>query len=65
MELLGRFARGDVEVFESLFQRHQGEVYIYRAHARFDPSRSFGACQKPARGRVPGDPRGRGADPGS
>ena len=66
MELLERFARGDIEAFETLFQRHQGEVYhwvvclvrdpaaaedltletfwrIYRAHARFDAARCFGA----------------------
>jgi len=66
MELLERFARGDLEAFEALFRQFQGEVYgwvvrivrnraaaedvtveafwrIYRAHARFDPARSFGA----------------------
>ncbi len=66
MELLERFAQGDLEAFEALFRQFQGEVYgwivrivrdrgiaedltvetfwrIYRAHARFDPSRSFGA----------------------
>ncbi len=66
MELLQRFARGELEAFEMLFRQFQGEVYgwilrivrdpgvaeeltvetfwrIYRAHARFDPSRSFGA----------------------
>lgn len=65
MELLDRFARGDVEAFEVLFRQFHREVYgwlvrlirdpgaaeeltvevfwrIYRAHARFDPSRSFG-----------------------
>ena len=66
MELLERFALGDLEAFETLFRQFQGEVYgwivrmvrdpgaaedltvetfwrIYRARARFDPSRSFGA----------------------
>jgi RNA polymerase sigma-70 factor (ECF subfamily) len=66
MELLVRFTRGEIEAFETLFQRHQAEVYhwvvclirdpaaaedltletfwrIYRAHARFDPARCFGA----------------------
>jgi RNA polymerase sigma-70 factor (ECF subfamily) len=66
MELLERFTRGDIEAFETLFQRHQADVYrwvvclirdpaaaedltletfwrIYRAHARFDPARCFGA----------------------
>ena len=66
MELLERFARGDLEAFEILFRQFQKEVYgwiirivrdpraaeeltvetfwrIYRAHARFDPTRSFGA----------------------
>jgi RNA polymerase sigma factor (sigma-70 family) len=66
MELLERFARGDLEAFELLFRQFHGEVYgwllrlvrdpsaaedltvevfwrIYRAHARFDPGRSFGA----------------------
>jgi len=66
MELLERFARGDLDAFEMLFRQFQNEVYgriarivrdpavaedltvetfwrIYRAHARFDPSRSFGA----------------------
>ena len=66
MELLERFAQGDLEAFETLFRQFQGEVYgwivrmvrdpgaaedltvetfwrIYRARARFDPSRSFGA----------------------
>jgi RNA polymerase sigma-70 factor (ECF subfamily) len=65
-ELLGQFARGDLEAFEALFRQFQGEVYrwivrmvrdpsiaedltvetfwrIYRAHARFDSRRSFGA----------------------
>lgn len=66
MELLERFARGELDAFEALFRQFQGEVYrwivrivrdagmaedltveafwrIYRARARFDPSRSFGA----------------------
>jgi RNA polymerase sigma-70 factor (ECF subfamily) len=66
MELLERFASGEMDAFETLFQRHQAEVYhwvvclirdpaaaedltletfwrIYRAHARFDPARCFGA----------------------
>lgn len=66
MEVLERFAQGDLEAFESLFRQYQDEVYgwivrivrdrgtaedltvetfwrIYRAHARFDPERSFGA----------------------
>lgn len=66
MELLERFARGDLEAFEILFRQFRNEVYgwivrivrdpgiaedltvetfwrIYRAHARFDPARSFGA----------------------
>src|ERR1035437_2520655 len=66
MELLERFTRGEIEAFETLFQRHQADVYrwvvclirdpaaaedvtletfwrIYRAHARFDPARIFGA----------------------
>jgi RNA polymerase sigma factor (sigma-70 family) len=66
MELLERFTRGEIEAFETLFQRHQADVYrwvvclirnpaaaedltletfwrIYRAHARFDPARCFGA----------------------
>src|SRR5215510_13047709 len=66
MELLERFAQGELEAFETLFRQFQGEVYgwivrivrdpsaaeeltvetfwrIYRAHARFDPARSFGA----------------------
>lgn len=65
-DLLRQFARGDLDAFEALFQRHQAEVYrwivrmvrdpgvaedltvetfwrIYRAHARFDPGRSFEA----------------------
>jgi len=65
-DVLRQFARGDVEAFETLFRRHQAEVYrwivvivrdpglaedltvdaffrIQRAHARFDPSRSFQA----------------------
>ena len=66
MELLERFTGGEIEAFETLFQRHQADVYhwvvalirdpaaaedltleafwrIYRAHARFDPARCFGA----------------------
>jgi RNA polymerase sigma-70 factor (ECF subfamily) len=66
MELLERFAGGEIEAFETLFQSHQADVYrwvvclvrdpaaaedltleafwrIYRAHARFDPARCFGA----------------------
>ena len=66
MELLERFTLGEIEAFETLFQRHQADVYhwvvglirdpaaaedltletfwrIYRAHARFDPARAFGA----------------------
>jgi RNA polymerase sigma-70 factor (ECF subfamily) len=66
MDLLNRFARGDLEAFEALFQQFHREVYgwlvrltrdpaasedltvevfwrIYRAHARFDATRSFGA----------------------
>jgi RNA polymerase sigma-70 factor (ECF subfamily) len=66
MELLERFTRGEIDAFETLFHRHQAEVYgwvvrlvrdpaaaedltieafwrIYRAHARFDPARGFGA----------------------
>ncbi len=66
MELLERFARGDLEAFEALFRQFQNDVYgwivrivrdrgaaedltvetfwrIYRARARFDPTRSFGA----------------------
>jgi RNA polymerase sigma-70 factor (ECF subfamily) len=66
MELLQRFADGDLDAFESLFRQFQGEVYswivrivrdpaaaedltvetfwrVYRARARFDPARSFGA----------------------
>jgi RNA polymerase sigma factor (sigma-70 family) len=62
--VLERFARGDLEAFETLFRQFQDEVYgwivrivrdgaaaedltldtfwrIYRAHARFDPRRSF------------------------
>jgi len=65
-ELFERFAQGNLEAFETLFRRFQGEVYrwilrivrdpgvaeeltveafwrIHRAHARFDPKRSFGA----------------------
>lgn len=66
MELLERFARGDMDAFEALFRQFQCEVFgwivrivrergaaedltveafwrMYRAHARFDPQRSFGA----------------------
>ncbi len=66
MELLERFAQGELGAFEELFRQCQGEVYawivrivrdrgaaedltvetfwrIYRARARFDPARSFGA----------------------
>ena len=66
MNLLERFARGDLEAFEELFRQFQRDVRgwltrltrdpaaaddltvevfwrIYRAHARFDPARSFGA----------------------
>lgn len=66
MELLERFANGDVHAFETVFREFQGEVYrwivrivrdpaaaedltietfwrIYRARARFDPKRGFGA----------------------
>lgn len=66
MDLLERFARGDLDAFEQLFRQFQGDVYgwltrltrdpaaaedltvevfwrIYRAHARFDATRSFGA----------------------
>lgn len=65
-DVLPRFCHGDLDAFEALFRRHQGEVYgwivhivrdpaaaedltvetfwrIYRAHARFDPRRSFGS----------------------
>jgi RNA polymerase sigma-70 factor, ECF subfamily len=65
-DVLQQFARGDLDAFETLFRRHQGEVYrwivvivrdpalaedltvetfwrIHRAHARFDPGRSFEA----------------------
>jgi RNA polymerase sigma-70 factor (ECF subfamily) len=65
-DVLQQFCQGDVDAFEVLFRRHQGEVYgwivrivrdpaaaedltvetfwrIYRARARFDPTRSFGA----------------------
>lgn len=64
--VLQQFARGDLDAFETLFRRHQAEVYrwivaivrdptiaedltietfwrIHRAHARFDPARSFEA----------------------
>jgi RNA polymerase sigma-70 factor (ECF subfamily) len=66
MDLLERFATGDLEAFEQLFQDFHRDVHgwlarltrdaaaadeltvevfwrIYRAHARFDPTRSFGA----------------------
>lgn len=66
MDLLDRFARGELEAFELLFHQFHREVYgwlvrltrdpgaaedltvevfwrIYRAHARFDTARSFGA----------------------
>ncbi len=66
MDVLERFANGDLDAFEELFRRFQGPVYgwivrivrdrgvaedltvetfwrIYRAHARFDPRREFGA----------------------
>jgi RNA polymerase sigma-70 factor, ECF subfamily len=66
MDLLERFARGDLDAFETLFREFHREVHgwlvrltrdpaaaddltvevfwrIYRAHARFDASRSFGA----------------------
>jgi RNA polymerase sigma factor (sigma-70 family) len=66
MEVLERFAQGDLNAFEALFRQFEGEVYgwivrivrnrgiaedltvetfwrIYRAHARFDPERNFGA----------------------
>ncbi len=66
MDLLERFASGEVSAFEDLFRTHQRDVYnwilcltrdpgaaedlaletfwrLYRAHARFDPRRSFGA----------------------
>jgi RNA polymerase sigma factor (sigma-70 family) len=66
MEVLERFAQGDLNAFEALFRQFEGEVYgwivrivrdrgiaedltvetfwrIYRAHARFDPDRNFGA----------------------
>ena len=66
MDLLERFARGDLDAFEQLFRQFHGEVHgwlvrltrdpaaaddltvevfwrIYRAHARFDATRSFGA----------------------
>jgi RNA polymerase sigma-70 factor (ECF subfamily) len=64
--VLERFAAGELDAFETLFQQFQRDVYgwivrivrdpavaedltvetfwrIYRAHARFDPTRSFGA----------------------
>ena len=63
-DVLRQFCHGDLDAFEALFRRHQGEVYgwivrivrdpaaaedltvvtfwrIHRAHARFDPARSF------------------------
>jgi RNA polymerase sigma-70 factor, ECF subfamily len=66
MDLLDRFARGDLDAFELLFRQFERDVRgwlvrltrdsaaaddltvevfwrIYRAHARFDPTRSFGA----------------------
>jgi RNA polymerase sigma-70 factor (ECF subfamily) len=66
MELLERFARGDLDAFEILFRQYQADVHawilrivrnesaaedltleafwrIYKARARFDPNRSFGA----------------------
>jgi RNA polymerase sigma-70 factor (ECF subfamily) len=66
MELLERFAQGDMNAFEELFRQFQGDVFgwivrivrnrstaedltvdaflrAYRAHARFDPQRNFGA----------------------
>jgi RNA polymerase sigma-70 factor, ECF subfamily len=66
MDLLDRFAKGDLEAFELLFRQYNREVHawlvrltrdpaaaddltvevfwrIYRAHARFDATRSFGA----------------------
>jgi RNA polymerase sigma-70 factor (ECF subfamily) len=66
MDLLERFARGDLDAFEMLFRQFHRDVHqwlvrltrdhaaaddltvdvfwrIYRAHARFDPARSFGA----------------------
>jgi RNA polymerase sigma-70 factor (ECF subfamily) len=66
MDLLERFAQGDLDAFETLFRQFQGAVYgwivrivrdpgaaedltvetfwrIYRAHARFDTRREFGA----------------------
>jgi RNA polymerase sigma-70 factor (ECF subfamily) len=66
MDLLDRFARGDLDAFEQLFRQFHREVYgwlvrltrdpaaaedltvevfwrVYRAHARFDATRSFGA----------------------
>ncbi len=68
-ELLGRFVQGDAAAFESLFRRHEAEVFrwvvrivrdpgaaedalveaflrAYRARARFDPCRSFGAWMR-------------------
>jgi RNA polymerase sigma-70 factor (ECF subfamily) len=65
-DILQQFARGNIDAFETLFRRHQAEVYrwivvivrdpalaedltvetfwrIHRAHARFDPARSFEA----------------------
>jgi RNA polymerase sigma-70 factor (ECF subfamily) len=69
MELLERFAQGDMDAFEELFRQFQRDVYgwivrivrnrstaedltvdaflrAYRAHARFDPERSFGAWMR-------------------
>jgi len=66
MDLLERFARGDLDAFEILFRQFQAEVYgwilrivrnksaaedltleafwrVYKARARFDPTRPFGA----------------------
>jgi RNA polymerase sigma-70 factor (ECF subfamily) len=66
MELLERFAQGDMNAFEELFRQFQRDVYgwvvrivrdsgtaedltvdtflrAYRARARFDPQRNFGA----------------------
>jgi RNA polymerase sigma-70 factor (ECF subfamily) len=66
MELLERFAQGDMDAFEELFRQFQRDVYgwivrivrdsgtaedltvdtflrAYKARARFDPERSFGA----------------------
>ena len=66
MDLLERFARGDLDAFEILFRQFQAEVYgwilrivrnksaaedltleafwrVYKARARFEPTRPFGA----------------------